>query len=107
MEPIDATKYPHPIVRMAGVRGGIAEPLIPSDWSAASHRYPNPVNAWRWKHAIACRIELTGEKVKLINGCFWRAGRIVWVGDCEPDTTSACLVRCHADGEPFSVDRAI
>lgn len=105
MQFLQPESTPHPVIT-TGNRGGIAEPLIPcTDWKAADYRYPNPVPEWRWKHAIACRLTLTGKAVKWQHGAYWRTGRLTWIGDCEPDQTMPCSIRCHPDGTPYTLER--
>ena len=63
--------------------------LLPcDDWDKAEFRWPNPIQEWREKHAIACNIEITGRTVRLIRGGSWVRVRFTWVGDDEPDTYS-------------------
>jgi hypothetical protein len=84
--------------------GGRCEPLIRcDDWDAATHRFPNPVDGWRWKHAIACRITATGRTLQRYNGSLWRRVRITWVGDCEPDQHSGAWLRVDHYGNPIIV----
>lgn len=94
------------VVRVNGK--GFAEPLRAcTDWDKATHRHPNPIREWRWKHDIACNVFFTGSTPRLAGGAWWRRGLVVWVGDGEPDQTSPADIRCEADGRVFIVDRVI
>jgi hypothetical protein len=75
------------------------------DWDKATHRFPNPLPQWRWKHAIACRITATGRQLQRHGGALWRRIRITWVGDCEPDTHSGAWLLVDYDGNPIISDR--
>jgi len=56
------------------------------DWSC-DFRWPNPVEAWREKHAIACNVTITGKTLQLRNGGdLYVRVRIEWVMDGEPNT---------------------
>ena len=99
-----ATDCPHPVIVIPHARGGCSEPLIPCDWDKAQHRHPNPVPEWRWKHAIACNLIITGRSAKLKDGNYWITGKVIWVGDGEPDTSCKCLIMCYYDGTPISIE---
>jgi hypothetical protein len=62
--------------------------LLPSDWDMAAFRYPNPIPEWETKHAIALNVQITGRTFQYRQGRYWIKVRLIWVGDCEPDTES-------------------
>ena len=72
----------------------IGEKLLPGDdacgsWQGCDFRYPNPVQGWEVKHAIACNVSITGRTMQIVNGSRCVRVKIEWVGDCEPSTFSS------------------
>lgn len=69
------------------LESGRVEELMPCDWDQASFRYPNPIQEWREKHAIACNVQITGRTFQVKHGVISAVKvRIEWVGDDEPNT---------------------
>lgn len=70
-----------------------ARGLLPESWEAADYRLPilghGPIRS------VAVRIEITGRRAQFRNadGSAWLKCRIVFVGDCEPDTYGKGWVR--------------
>jgi hypothetical protein len=57
-----------------------------NDWDRAMFRWPNPIQGWEEKHAIAMNVEITGRTFVYRSGSYLVKLRITWVGDGEPDT---------------------
>lgn len=79
-------------------RGFVIERLLVGDpepigrgWPGCDFRWPNPVPAWREKHAIACNVHVSGRKARWgadlgLGHGWWVRVKIEWVGDCEAST---------------------
>ena len=95
--------HPNPIIWRPELKSrGLAECIRPcTDWDQATHRYPNPIGEWRWKHATACNVWITGTVIIQRSECWWKRGQIEFVGDGEPNTLCPCLIRVDGMGRPI------
>ncbi len=61
---------------------------VDSGFAGCDFRYPNVVEQWRTKHAIAINVEITGRVTRYRKDARWVRVKIEWVGDCEASNFS-------------------